>query len=97
MNTMMLPSMQGMFKIATVTISNISVNIDHNDYWYTNPVSFADKIPANAIVLAATVSNWGLANCGSFSVYTDTSDKSIQIMAPKSGNVGALFIDVLYI
>lgn len=59
--------------------------------------TFADQIPANAIVLATTASNWGLTNCGPFSVYTDTTQKSIQIMAPKSGNVGALYIDVLYI
>ena len=88
---------KGMFKVAKVKLSDISVGIDNDGYYYSKAVSFADKIPANTIVLAATASDWGNLSCGTISVYTNTTNKSIQITANKSGTVGTLYIDVLYI
>lgn len=92
-----LSVVKGMFKVERVKLFDISVGINNNGYYYSKAVSFADKIPANAIVLAATASDWGNLSCGTISIYTDTTDKSIQIMANKMGTVGALFIDVTYI
>ena len=86
-----------MLKVAKVKLSDISVDIKNDDYYYAEAVSFADKIPANAIVLAATASDWGRTTCGSISVYTDTINKRIQITANIMGTVGTLYIDVLYI
>lgn len=92
-----LSVVKGMLKVAKVKLSDISVGIDNDGYYYAKAVSFAGKIPANAIVLAATASDWGNVSCGTISVYTSTTNKSIQIMANKSGTVGTLYIDVLYI
>lgn len=92
-----LSTVKGMLKVAKVKFSDISVETGSNDYYYTIETSFADKIPANAIVLAATASDWGNVSCGTISVYTSTTNKSIQIMANKMGTVGTLYIDVLYI
>lgn len=86
-----------MLKVAKVKLSDISVGIGSDGYYYSEEVSFADKIPANTIVLAATARDWGSVSCGAISVYTNTTNKSIQIMANKSGTVGTLYIDVLYI
>ena len=88
---------KGMLKVERVELSGISVNVNNDDYFYARSVSFADKIPANAIVLAVTASDWGHTTCGSMSVYTNTINKSIQITANKSGSVGSLYLDVLYI
>ena len=92
-----LSVVKGMLKVAKVNLSDISVGIGSDSYYYSDEVSFADKIPANAIVLAATASDWGNVDCGAIYVYTNTTNKSIQIMANKSGTVGTLYIDVLYI
>lgn len=92
-----LSVVKGMLKVAKVKLSDISVGIGSDDYYYSDAVSFADKIPANTIVLAATARDWGSVSCGAISVYTNTTNKSIQIMANKSGTVGELYIDVLYI
>lgn len=92
-----LSVVKGMLKVAKVKLSDISVGIDNDGYYYAKAVSFAGKIPANTIVLAATASDWGNVSCGTISVYTSTTNKSIQIMANKSGTVGTLYIDVLYI
>ena len=92
-----LSVVKGMFKVEKVKLTDISVDIGSNSYYYSNKISFADKIPTNAIVLAATASDWTSLSCGTISIYTDTTDKSIQIMANKSGTVSTLYIDVLYI
>lgn len=92
-----LSVVKGMLKVAKVKLSDISVDVENTSYYYTKKISFADKIPTNAIVLAATASDWGGLSCGTISVYTDTTDKSIQISANKRGAVGTLYIDVLYI
>lgn len=92
-----LSVVKGMLKVAKVKLSDISVDVENTSYYYTEKISFADKIPTNAIVLAATASDWGNLSCGTISVYTDTTDKSIQISANKRGAVGTLYIDVLYI
>ena len=92
-----LSVVKGMLKVAKVKLSNISVGNDNDGYYYAKAVSFADKIPANAIVLAATASDWWNLSCGTISVYTSTTQKSIQITANKRGTVGTLYIDVLYI
>ena len=92
-----LSVVKGMLKVAKVKLSDISVDVNNDDYYYAKAVSFADKVPANAIVLAATASDWGGTTCGSISVYTNTTNKSIQITANKMGTVSTLYIDVLYI
>ena len=92
-----ISSVKGMLKIAKVKLSDISVNIDNNSYYYSKPVSFADKIPANAMVLAVTATDWWGVTCGSISVYNKTTNKSTQIMANRSGSVHELYLDVLYI
>lgn len=92
-----LSVVKGMLKVAKVKLSDISVSTYNDGYYYTKVVSFADKIPANAIVLAATASDWWNLSCGTIFVYTNTTNKSIQITANKSGTVGVLYIDVLYI
>ena len=86
-----------MLKVERVKLSNISVGVNNDSYYYSKEVSFADKIPANAIVLAVTASDWGGTTCGSISVYTKTTNKSIQITSSKSGTVASLYLDVLYI
>lgn len=93
-----LSVVKGMLKVAKVELSDISVGIgSDNGYYYSDEVSFADQIPANTIVLAATARDWRSLSCGAISVYTNTTNKSIQIMANKSGTAGTLYIDVLYI
>ena len=92
-----LSVVKGMLKVAKVKLSDISVDINNRGYYYAKETSFADKIPANAIVLAATASDWGNVSCGAISVYTDTTNKNVLIMANNGGTVGTLYIDVLYI
>lgn len=90
-------SIKGLLKLKKIRVSSINVNTSSSSgYYYSQHISIADELPADAVVLAVTFNDWATNTAGAITMFANCEEKTVQIMGTKNGSVGALFIDVLY-
>lgn len=80
-----------------IRVSTIDVNTTSSGgYYYSQKISISAELPADAVVLAVTFTDWASNSAGAITMFANCEEKAVQIMGTKNGSVGALFIDVLY-
>lgn len=90
-------AIKGLLTRKKIRIPDIDVTTESsNGYYYSKSISISAELPAYAVVLAVTPSDWSINKAGAITIFANCEAKTVQIMGTKKDTIGALYIEVLY-